>query len=61
MEPRKQRLVYAKAKDSEDEERKVALGALVAAEVCLLSRVSAEALGHFDRAPGDCKRRAIAH
>ena len=53
---------YAKAKDIDDEERKLALGALIgAANLLAIIALSAEALGHFDRAQAIASGEAIAH
>ena len=52
---------YAKAKDIDDRERKVALGALIAAANLLaVIALSAEALGHFDRAQAIVSGEEIA-
>jgi uncharacterized membrane protein len=53
---------YAKAKDIDEEERKLALGALIgAANLLAIIALSAEALGHFDRAQAIASGEAIAH
>ncbi len=52
---------YAKAKDIDDEERKLALSALIgAANLLAIIALSAEALGHFDRAQAIASGEAIA-
>ena len=53
---------YAKAKDIDDEERRLALGALIgAANLLAIIALSAEALGHFDRAQAIASGEVIAH
>lgn len=53
---------YSKSKDIGQEERRLAIGALIgAANVLAIVALSAEALGHYDRAQAIASGEAVAH